>query len=70
MQYLFREGDMFTFMDQESFEQTRSAARWSATQADFLTDNMICTVDLIEGEWSASRCRSRRCARWSRPTRW
>ena len=50
MQYLFREGDMFTFMDQESFEQTQIGGEMVGEQADFLTDNMICTVDLIEGE--------------------
>jgi elongation factor P len=41
---------MFTFMDQESFEQTQIGADLVGEQADFLADNMICTVDLIEGE--------------------
>ncbi len=50
MQYLFREGDMFTFMDQESFEQVQVNRDMIGEAADFLTDNMICNVDLIESE--------------------
>ncbi|MBM3479214.1 MAG: elongation factor P [Alphaproteobacteria bacterium] len=50
MQYLFSDGDAFTFMDQESFEQTTVNRDLIGDAADFLTDNMVCTVNLIEGE--------------------
>ena len=50
MQYLFSDGDSYTFMDQESFEQTTVKRDMIGDAADFLTDNMICTVNLIENE--------------------
>jgi len=50
MQYLFHEGDTFTFMDQESYEQITVNRGLIGEAADFLTDNMICTVNLIESE--------------------
>src|SRR6185295_12783877 len=50
MQYLFHEGDIYTFMDQESFEQVQVNKDLIGDAADFLTDNMVCTVDLIENE--------------------
>ena len=50
MQYLFHEGEMYTFMDQESFDQVQVNRELIGDAADFLTDNMICNVDLIENE--------------------
>lgn len=50
MQYLFHEGDAYTFMDQESYEQITVNRDLIGEAADFLTDNMICTVNLIESE--------------------
>jgi len=50
MQYLFHEGDIYTFMDQESFEQVQVNKDLIGDAADFLTDNMVCSVDLIESE--------------------
>jgi elongation factor P len=50
MQYLFNDGDAYTFMDQESFEQTTVNRDLIGEAADFLTDNMVCTVNLIESE--------------------
>ena len=50
MQYLFHDGDAYTFMDQESFEQTTVNGDLIGEAADFLTDNMVCTVNLIESE--------------------
>src|SRR5262245_7892511 len=37
-------------MDQESFEQVQVNQELIGDAADFLTDNMVCTVDLIESE--------------------
>lgn len=50
MQYLFHDGEAYTFMDQESFEQVTVNRDLIGEAADFLTDNMVCTVDLIESE--------------------
>jgi elongation factor P len=50
MQYLFHDGNAYTFMDQESFEQIMVNRDMIGDPADFLTDNMICTVQLIENE--------------------
>jgi elongation factor P len=50
MQYLFHEGDTYTFMDQESYEQITVNRDLIGDAADFLTDNMVCTMNLIENE--------------------
>jgi elongation factor P len=50
MQYLFHEGDTYTFMDQESYEQITVNRDLIGEAADFLTDNMVCTMNLIENE--------------------
>jgi elongation factor P len=50
MQYLFHEGDSYTFMDQDSFEQIQISKEMIGDATDFLADNMICTIDLIEAE--------------------
>lgn len=50
MQYLFHDGEQYTFMDQENFEQTTVSRDLIGDPADFLTDNMTVTIDLIEGD--------------------
>ena len=50
MQYLFSDGDHITLMDQESFEQLSVPRELVGEPADFLADNMIVTVNLIEGD--------------------
>ncbi len=49
MHYLYAEGDHLTFMDQETFEQLTVSRDLVGEAADFLTDNMMVTVDMIEG---------------------
>jgi len=49
MQYLYAEGDQLTFMDQESYEQVTVPRALIGEAADFLADNMVVTVDFIEG---------------------
>ncbi|MDX2224813.1 MAG: elongation factor P [Rhodospirillaceae bacterium] len=49
-QFLFREGDIFTFMDNESFDQFNVPAELVGERAIFLQDNMNVTVDFIEGK--------------------
>ena len=50
LQYLFADGDQFTFMDQESFEQLTVNRDMIGDAADFLTDGMIATMQFIEGQ--------------------
>src|SRR5690349_9752401 len=45
--YLFKEGDMFTFMDKDTFEQFALNADLIGERAGFLQDNMEVTVDFI-----------------------
>jgi elongation factor P len=49
-QYLFHDGDMYNFMDQESFEQIALSREDIGDPADFLADNMKVTIDTIEGK--------------------
>ena len=49
MQFLFMEGDMATFMDNESYEQVTVGREVIGDPADFLADGMICQVTLYEG---------------------
>lgn len=49
MQYLFAEGDMFTFMDQESFEQMTIPRDVIGDPAVYLQEGMICSVKSFEG---------------------
>ena len=44
MQYLFREGDDLTFMDDKSFEQVAVRAELVGDAADLMKDNMACQV--------------------------
>lgn len=48
-QYLFKEGDMFTFMDSSTFDQFSIPAEMLGDQAAFLQDNMEVSVNFIEG---------------------
>lgn len=50
LQYLFHDGDQYTFMDQESFEQVVVNGALIGDPAEFLVDNMIVTMDFIEGD--------------------
>jgi elongation factor P len=49
MQFLFMEGDLATFMDQENFEQLAISRELIGDPADFLKDGMIVQVKLHEG---------------------
>jgi elongation factor P len=49
LQYLYHEGDQYTFMDQENFEQVTVNRDMIGDPADFLVDNMPVTMDFIEG---------------------
>ena len=49
-QYLFKDGDMYTFMDSSTFEQFSISAELLGDQAAFLQDNMEVSVNFIEGK--------------------
>ncbi|MFE0758303.1 elongation factor P [Inquilinus sp. NPDC058860] len=49
MQFLYQEGDHFTFMDNESFEQTQVPVDVVGEPARFLQEGMVCTVTMYEG---------------------
>lgn len=49
MQYLFADGDQFTFMDQENFDQIALNREMIGDPADFLADGMKVSVQFIEG---------------------
>ncbi|MEY2844913.1 MAG: hypothetical protein RL076_459 [Chloroflexota bacterium] len=44
MQFLYREGDSFAFMDNESFEQIELSAEVIGDGAEFLKDGMECDI--------------------------
>ncbi len=48
-QYLYDEGDMFVFMDSESYEQIHIAAALLGEQAPFLEPNMTVEIETHEG---------------------
>jgi elongation factor P len=48
--FLYAEGDMLTFMDSESYEQTALPKDMLGDAAAFLQENMHVTIDLIEGK--------------------
>jgi elongation factor P len=50
MQFLYFEGDVANFMDNETFEQTAVNRDMIGEPADFLTEGMICTVQLYVGQ--------------------
>ncbi|HEU0215716.1 MAG TPA: elongation factor P [Stellaceae bacterium] len=49
MQFLYMEGDMATFMDNEDYEQVQVPREVIGSPADFLADGMMCNVTLYEG---------------------
>ena len=49
-QFLYGDDDTLTLMDQESYEQTTIPKELLGEAAPFLQENMVLTVDLIEGE--------------------
>jgi elongation factor P len=49
MQFLYFEGDLATFMDNESYEQVTVSREMIGEPADFLRDGMVCTIQLHEG---------------------
>jgi elongation factor P len=49
MQFLYFDGDLANFMDNESFEQLQVDRELIGEPADFLQEGMICTIKLYEG---------------------
>ncbi|MCL2469050.1 MAG: elongation factor P [Alphaproteobacteria bacterium] len=49
MQYLFADGDLYTFMDKDSYEQYTVPADVLGDSAVFLQDGMVCNVQTYEG---------------------
>jgi elongation factor P len=49
LQYLFKDGEQFTFMDNQSYEQISLSEEMIGEPAAFLTDNMVVAVQFIEG---------------------
>ncbi len=48
-QYLYREGDTLTFMDEENYEQITMQADFLGERVAFLQDGMVVQVELHEG---------------------
>lgn len=48
MQYLYSEGDLYTFMDTETFEQTQIPKSQLEYELNFLKENMNCYVVMYE----------------------
>lgn len=48
-QFLFRDGDALTFMDEENYEQINISAEWMGERVAFLQDGMVVQVELHEG---------------------
>jgi elongation factor P len=49
MQYLYSNGDMWTFMDQETYEQIDASSETVGDASEWLKEEDICTVTLFEG---------------------
>jgi len=49
MQFLFFDGDIATFMDNENFEQVTVDRDLIGEPADFLVEGMICAIKLYDG---------------------
>lgn len=49
-QFVFKDGDMFTFMDTSNYEQFSLSADLLGDKAAFLQDNMPVSVNFIEGK--------------------
>ncbi|GGI96003.1 elongation factor P [Alicyclobacillus cellulosilyticus] len=50
MQYLYHDGDLYTFMDTETFEQIQIPRSQLEYELNFLKENMNCYVVLHEGQ--------------------
>ncbi|MHB1683151.1 MAG: elongation factor P [Bacilli bacterium] len=50
MQYLYSDGDNYTFMDAETFEQINLPKEQLEYELNFLKENMNCVVMLYDGE--------------------
>lgn len=50
MQYLYSDGDNYTFMDSETFEQINLPREQLEYELNFLKENMNCVVMLYDGE--------------------
>ena len=50
MQYLYSDGDLYYFMDQESYEQTPIIAEKIGDQIKFLKEEMICKIVSYKGD--------------------
>lgn len=50
MQYLYRDGDMFVFMDTENFEQVHLSSETLGDSAQFLLPDATISVEFYEGE--------------------
>jgi elongation factor P len=50
MQFLYRDGDEYVFMDQESYEQMHVAPAALGDAADYLVENMSAILAMYQGE--------------------
>jgi elongation factor P len=50
VQYLYREGDLYFFMNTETYEQPALSAKVLGNGVNFLTDNMMIELESYEGE--------------------
>lgn len=50
VQYLYREGDLYTFMSTETYEQTVLSAEMLGDAVNFLVDSMILDLESYDGE--------------------
>jgi elongation factor P len=50
MQYLYKEGDHYVFMDNETFEQHSVSKGLLGTKSQFLKEGMVVTVSVMEGK--------------------
>lgn len=49
-QYLFNDGETYTFMNNETFEQMAVPAETVGAPAAFLQDGMVCVIETYEGQ--------------------
>ena len=49
MQYLYKEGDHYVFMDNENFEQHSVPKELLGTRSQFLKEGLVATVSVMEG---------------------
>jgi elongation factor P len=49
-QYLYRDGDLYYFMDQESFEQSTLTAEQLGSALDYLKEGMVLQVSIHDGQ--------------------